>query len=42
MRHTRLITKKPQVMQSGLQAKVDFKVTLTDQLVQFFFNLALW
>lgn len=42
MRHTCPITKKPQMMQSGFQAKVDFMVTLTDQIIQFVFNLALW
>ena len=36
--HTRLISKKPQVMQSGLEVKMEFKVTLTDQIVRFFFN----
>lgn len=41
MRHHKSITKKPQVMQSGLQVKMDFLVTLTDQMIQFIFNKAL-
>jgi hypothetical protein len=28
---------KPQVMQTGLEVKMNFKVTLTDQIVRFFF-----
>lgn len=42
MKHTKPLTKKPQMMQSGLEALVDFKVTLVDQIIEFFFNRALF
>jgi len=38
MKHHRLVSKTPQVAQSNFQAKVDFKVEFTGQLVQIVFN----
>jgi len=39
MKHLRLLSQTPQVAQNpNLQAKVDFKVALSDQLVRFIFQ----
>jgi hypothetical protein len=38
MKHHRLVSKTPQTSQSNFQAKIDFKVDFTAQLVQIVFN----
>jgi len=39
MKHLRPVSQKPEVAQNpNLQAKVDFKVALTDQMVRFVFQ----
>jgi hypothetical protein len=38
MKHHRLVSKTPQLAQSNFEAKVNFKVELTADLVQVVFN----